>query len=139
MIYDIKNIFHFIILFQCLFFSWFLVTKRKEKKNSNLILIAFLSSIIIVQIGGIGIYFIELRNFLYNFPPQFYYLIFPFRYLFIPILYLRDLLGIPLILNLVAKQVICLLVLRCLLGIIAKFKWVSGTNVSFKYDVIRYK
>jgi len=88
MIYDIKNIFHFIILFQCLFFSWFLVSKRKEKKNSNLILIAFLSSIIIVQIGGIGIYFIELRNFLYNFLPQFYYLIFPFRYLFIPILYL---------------------------------------------------
>lgn len=88
MLYEIKNIFHFIILFQCVFFASFLLSKIKEKKYSNLILIAFLSSIIIVQIGGIGIYFVELRNLLYNFFPQFYYLIFPFRYLFIPVLFL---------------------------------------------------
>jgi len=88
MLYEIKNIFHFIILFQCLFFASFLLPKIKEKKYSNLILIIFLSAIIIVQIGGIGIYFVDVRNLLYNVFPQFYYLVFPFRYLFIPVLYL---------------------------------------------------
>lgn len=88
MLHEIKNIFHFIILFQCVLIITFLFPKRKEKKHSNIIFIAFLFSIMIVQIGGIGIYFVELRNFLYNVFPQFYYLVFPFRFLFIPVLYL---------------------------------------------------
>lgn len=86
--HDIKNIFHIIIIFQCLLFAIFLLSQGNNKRQSNSILSAFLFSIIVIEIGGVAAHFIELKNLLIVHFPQLFYLIFPFRFLYVPLLFL---------------------------------------------------
>jgi len=88
MLHDIKNIFHLIIIFQCLFFSFFLLTQKNEKRLSNIILVAFLLSKAITEIGGVFAHFEELRNFIISHAPHLFYIDFPFRYVYVPVLFL---------------------------------------------------
>ena len=88
MLHDIKNIFHLIIIFQCLFFSFYLLSQKNERRLSNIILVAFLLSIAITEIGGVLAHFEELRRFFYSYAPQMFYIGFPFRYVYVPVLFL---------------------------------------------------
>jgi len=88
MLHDIKHIFHLIIIFQCLFFSFFLLTQKNEKRLSNIILVAFLLSKAITEIGGVFAHFEELRNFIFSHAPHLFYIDFPFRYVYVPVLFL---------------------------------------------------
>jgi len=88
MLHDIKNIFHLIIIFQCLFFSFYLLTQKNERRLRNIILAAFLLSKAATEIGGVFGHFEELRRFLFTHCPHLFYIDFPFHYLYIPLLYL---------------------------------------------------
>ena len=88
MLHDIKNIFHLIIIFQCLFFSFFLLTQKNEKRLSNIILVTFLLSKAITEIGGVFAHFEELRNFIISHAPHLFYIDFPFCYVYVPVLFL---------------------------------------------------
>lgn len=86
--HDIKNIFHFIIIFQCLLFAILLLTQGSNKRQSSSILAGFLFSIIIIETGGVASHFIELNDLIYVHFPKLHYIIFPFRYLYVPLLFL---------------------------------------------------
>jgi hypothetical protein len=88
MLHDIKNIFHLIIIFQCLFFSFYLLSQKNERRLSNIILVAFLLSKAITEIGGVFAHFEELRNFIISHTPYLFYIDFPFRYVYVPVLFL---------------------------------------------------
>jgi len=88
MLHDIKNIFHLIIIFQCLFFSFYLLTQKNERRLSNIILVAFLLSKAITEIGGVLAHFEELRRFVISHAPHIFYIDFPFRYVYVPVLFL---------------------------------------------------
>ena len=86
--HEIKNIFHFIILFQCIVFIVFLLSQASKKRQSNFIFIAFLFSITATELSGIAVHFIDLREFIYNRFPQLYYYVFPVRFIYIPLLFI---------------------------------------------------
>ena len=86
--HEIKNIFHFIILFQCIVFIFFLLSQTPKKRYSNFIFITFLLSIMLIELGGIAAHFIDLTELIYNRFPQFYYFVFPVRYIYVPLLFL---------------------------------------------------
>ncbi|UCE07541.1 MAG: hypothetical protein JSW07_05770, partial [bacterium] len=88
MLHDIKTIFHIIIIFQCLFFSFYLLSQKNERRLSNIILVAFLLSIAITEIDGVLGHFEELRRFVYSYAPHMFYIGFPFRYVYVPVLFL---------------------------------------------------
>jgi len=88
MLHDIKTFFHLIIIFQCLFFSFYLLSQKNERRLSNIILVAFLLSKAITEIGGVLAHFEELRNFFYSYAPHMFYIGFPFRYAYVPVLFL---------------------------------------------------
>jgi AraC-like DNA-binding protein len=86
--HNIKTIFHLIIIFQCFFFSFYLLTHKKNKRRSNNILIVFLFTIAVTEIGGVLSHFLELRSIVIAYAPQLLYFDFPFRYLYIPVLFI---------------------------------------------------
>ena len=88
MLHDVKNIFHLIIIFQCLFFSFYLLTQKNERRLGNTILVAFLLSKAITEIGGVFAHFEELRNFIISHAPHLFHIDFPFRYVYVPVLFL---------------------------------------------------
>ena len=88
MLHDIKNIFHSIIIFQCLFFSFFLLMQKNKRRLSNIILFAFLLTKAITEIGGVLAHFEELRRFIISHAPHLFYIDFPFRYMYVPVLFL---------------------------------------------------
>ena len=88
MLHDIKHIFHLIIIFQCLFFSFYLLSQKNERRLNNIILAAFLLSKAITEIGGVFAHFEELRNFIISHAPHLFHIDFPFRYVYVPVLFL---------------------------------------------------
>jgi AraC-like DNA-binding protein len=86
--HEIKNIFHFIIIFQCLLFAVFLLSQGRNRRLSSSILAAFLFSIVVIETGGIANHFTALTEWLYHYFPKFHYIVFPFRYLYVPLLFL---------------------------------------------------
>jgi len=86
--HEIKNIFHFIITFQCLLFAVFLLSQGRNKRQSSKILVAFLFSIVIIETGGIATHFTVLAELIYNSFPIFHYIVFPFHFLYVPLLFL---------------------------------------------------
>ena len=86
--HEIKNIFHFIITFQCLLFAVFLLSQGRNRKHSSSILAAFLCAIVFIETGGIATHFTALTGLIYNHFPKFHYIIFPFHYLYVPLLFL---------------------------------------------------
>jgi len=88
MLHNIKNIFHLIIIFQCLLFSVYLLTSKPKKRLSNLILVGFLLSKAISEVGGVLSHFGELRDLAFvNFPHSFF-MEYPFLFAYIPFLFL---------------------------------------------------
>jgi len=88
MLHDIKHIFHLIIIFQCLFFSFYLLSQKNERRLSNIILVAFLLSKAITEIGGVLAHFVELKRFIISHAPHLFHIDFPFRYVYVPVLFL---------------------------------------------------
>ena len=86
--HNIKTIFHLIIIFQCFFFSFYLLTQKNDQRRSNNILIIFLFTIAVTEIGGVLSHFQELRNVVISYAPQLFYIDFPFRYLYMPVLFM---------------------------------------------------
>ena len=86
--HDIKNILHFIIIFQCLILSFYLLTQKNNRRLSNIILAAFLLSKAISEIGGVLAHFEELRSYVISHFPHLCYIDFPFHYVYVPVLYL---------------------------------------------------
>lgn len=88
MLHDIKNIFHLIIIFQCLFFSFYLLSQKNDRKLSNIILAAFLLSKAVTEIGGVLSHFEALKSIVISHFPHLFYIDFPFRYVYVPLLFL---------------------------------------------------
>jgi AraC-like DNA-binding protein len=88
MLHDIKTIFHLIIIFQCLFFSCYILSQKNDRRLSNIILAAFLLSKALTEIGGVLAHYEELKMFIYSYAPQMFYIGSPFRYLYVPMLFL---------------------------------------------------
>ena len=88
MLHDIKSILHLIVIFQCLFFSFYLLTLKNIKRLNNIILAAFLLSKAISEIGGVFAHFGELREFVISYCPHLFFIHTPFHYLYIPMLFL---------------------------------------------------
>ena len=86
--HNVKNIFHFMIIFQCLIFSFYLLSQKTQRRQRNLILIAFLISIIFVEMSGVAMHFLELKKILILHCPKLIYLINPFHYIYVPLLFL---------------------------------------------------
>ena len=86
--YNVKNIFNIIIIFQCIFFAIYLLSQHHEKKRSNVLLVAFLAVILVIETGGVAIHFRELYHITLAYFPQVHSILYPFRYLYIPLLYL---------------------------------------------------
>jgi len=88
MLHDIKNIFHLIIIFQCLFFSFYLLTQKHKRRLSNLILAGFLLSKAVTEIGGVLVHFQALKNLAIFNLPHIFYIEYPFGYVYVPFLFL---------------------------------------------------
>lgn len=76
------------IIFQCLIFSFYLLSQKTQRRQRNLILIAFLISIIFVEMSGVAMHFLELKKILILHCPKLIYLINPFHYIYVPLLFL---------------------------------------------------
>jgi len=88
LLHNLKSVFHVLIIFQCLFFSAYLLSQKHRKRLSNIILAAFLLDIALIELGGVFLHFLDLRRFLVASLPHILYLDFPFSYLAAPLLYL---------------------------------------------------
>lgn len=88
MLHDVKFTFHLIILFQCLFFSYYLLTLKHKRRPSNLILVSFLLSKAVTEIGGVLVHFQALRNLAFINLPHIFYIEYPFRFIYVPFLFL---------------------------------------------------
>lgn len=86
--HEIKNINYFIIVFQCILFSCFLLSIKGEKRKSNIFLAIFFIVIGLTSFSGIFSHFLILNNIIYKHIPQLFYFSFPFQYLSFPFLYL---------------------------------------------------
>ncbi len=86
--HSLKNIFHFLIIFQSLIFIVFILTQKTRNKPRNIILMMFLGSIILVEMTGVVVHFLELKEIIIIHFPQFYYLIYPFQYAYAPLMFL---------------------------------------------------
>lgn len=88
MLHDLKNIFHIITIFQCLFFAsyvWFVGRARR-------IAAGLLASVFVAraaaELGGVFFHFLALRKIVYARAPQLFYIDLPFDFLYLPLLYL---------------------------------------------------
>lgn len=86
--HDVKNIFHFLIIFQCLFFSFYLLSQKNNRRLGNMILAGFLLSKAITEVGGVLYHFEELRNLVISRAPYLFYYDFPFHFIYVPLLFL---------------------------------------------------
>lgn len=88
MLHEIKNIFHFTIIFLCVLFAYFLLTPKNRKRISNIILAAFLIAKAFPEISGILTHFGELNRLVSASFPHLFYIGSPFRFLYVPLLYI---------------------------------------------------
>jgi hypothetical protein len=88
MLHDVKNIFHFIIIFQCVLFSYFLISEKNGKRLSNALLATLLIIIAVTQIGGVLSHFVSLRDIVLEKAPHLLDLHYPFYFAYVPVLYL---------------------------------------------------
>ena len=88
MYHDVKNIFHVLIIFQCLFFASLLLLQKRGRRTSNLILAAFLAARAAAEIGGVFLHFQALRAAIYAAAPRLFWIDLPFDFCFAPLLYL---------------------------------------------------
>ena len=88
MLHDTKNILHLIIIFQCLFFSFYLLTQKHKRQPSNLILAGFLLSKAVTEVGGVLVHFQALKNLAIVNLPHIFYIEYPFYYIYVPFLFL---------------------------------------------------
>lgn len=86
--HEVKNIFHFLIIFQCLFFSFYLLSQKNNRRLGNIILAAFLLSKAITEIGGALSHFLELKDLVLDSAPYLFYYPYPFHFLYMPLLFL---------------------------------------------------
>lgn len=86
--HDVKNIFHFLIIFQCLFFSFYLLSQKNNRRLGNIILAAFLLSKAVTEIGSVLFHFVELRNLLIDHVSYLFYYPYPFHFVYVPLLFL---------------------------------------------------
>jgi len=86
--HDVKNIFHFLIIFQCLFFSFYLLSQKNNRRSSNLILAGFLLTKAITEIGGVLNHFQELATIIFNAAPYLFYYPYTFQFVYVPLLFL---------------------------------------------------
>lgn len=86
--HDVKNIFHFLIIFQCLFFSFYLLSQKNNRRLGNMILAGFLLSKAITEVGGVLYHFEELRTLIIGQAPYLFYYDYPFHFVYVPLLFL---------------------------------------------------
>ena len=84
---DIKHLLHTIILFQCFLLGFYLLTQKTIRKQSNLILAAFLIAKGLSELGGVLRFFRELSVFIYNSCPHLFYIPISFEFLYMPLLF----------------------------------------------------
>jgi len=88
LLHDIKVIFYAIIIFQCLFFSIYLLTQANARRRNNVWLAAFLLAVLITAAGGFIGHFQEIRPAAAASAPWLFYMDTPFAFLYIPLLYM---------------------------------------------------
>lgn len=88
MLHNLKYIIHLIIAFLCLFFSIYLLTQKKGKRLSNILLASFLITKAISETSGALFHFRELKQLIIAGTPRLYYIGIPFEFISIPLLYL---------------------------------------------------
>ena len=88
MYHDVKNIFHILIIFQCVFFGSLLLLQKKGRRTSNLLLASFLFVRAAAELGGVFFHFQALRAAVYASVPQLFWIDVPFDLGFAPLLYL---------------------------------------------------
>jgi len=88
MYHDVKNIFHVLIIFQCLFFAALLLLQTRGRRTGNLLLAAFLVFRAAAEVGGVLFHFQALRDAIYASVPQLFWIDMPFDFLYAPALYL---------------------------------------------------
>jgi AraC-like DNA-binding protein len=84
---DIKHLLHTIILFQCFLLAFYLLNQKTKRRQSNVILAAFLITKGISELEGVLRFFRELRVFLYNSCPHLFYIPTSFNFLYMPLLF----------------------------------------------------
>lgn len=86
--HDVKNIFHFLIIFQCFFFSAYLLKQKNKRRLSNLILAGFLLTKAVTEIGGVFNHFEELKTIISDAAPYLFYYPSTFQIVYVPLLFL---------------------------------------------------
>jgi AraC-like DNA-binding protein len=84
---DIKLIFSALIIFQCLFFTIYLLSQAGARTRRNAWLGGFLLARMATALGSFLDHFLELRGFLLASAPWVLFLAMPFYYLAVPLLY----------------------------------------------------
>jgi AraC-like DNA-binding protein len=87
LLHNLKNVFHVLILFQCLFFSAYLLSAKPRRRGSTLLAL-FLIAVGLSELGGVFLHFLDLRTFIIARLPQILYLSLPLTLLAAPLLYL---------------------------------------------------
>lgn len=83
-----KVIFHSLIIFQCLFLSFYLLTQSSARRRNNIWIAVFLQALIFSSIGGLLDHFLALRDALLPSVPWLFYISTPFVYLLSPMLFM---------------------------------------------------
>jgi AraC-like DNA-binding protein len=86
-LHNLKSVFHVLIIFQCLVFSIFLLSKKSRRRGSALLAL-FLIAVGLSELGGVFLHFLDLRRILIDRLPQALYLNIPISLLAAPLLYL---------------------------------------------------
>jgi len=86
--HGVKNIFHFLIIFQCLFFSAYLLTQKNKRRLSNIILAGFLLTKAVTEIGGVFNHFEELKRIISDAASYLFYYPSTFKFVYVPLLFL---------------------------------------------------
>ena len=87
LLHNLKNLFHVLIIFQCLFFLSYLLSRKHRKRPANIILAAFLFVLAIIELGGVFVHFLDLKRYLLTHVPHILYIDFPFPFMAAPLLY----------------------------------------------------
>ena len=87
LLHNLKNLFHVLIIFQCLFFLFYLLSRKHRKRPANIILAAFLFVLAFIELGGVFAHFLDLKRYLLAHIPRILYIDFPFPFLAAPLLY----------------------------------------------------
>lgn len=87
LLHNLKSLFHVLIIFQCLFFLPYLLSRKHRKRPANIILAVFLFVLAFIELSGVFAHFLDLKRYLLAHIPHILYLGFPFPYLAAPLLY----------------------------------------------------